>query len=74
MDTGTSGTGRTTFVNTLCESEVLQHKVCDSSETAHQEEGIKIKPANVGEWLTCLYKAGVSALFQNSKRTVSVLH
>ncbi|KAI0004085.1 septin [Russula compacta] len=27
---GASGTGRTTFVNTLCESEVLSHKVCDS--------------------------------------------
>ena len=46
---GASGTGRTTFVNTLCESEVLQHKVCDSPETAHLEEGIRIKPVNVGE-------------------------
>lgn len=46
--TGTSGTGRTTFVNTLCESEVLSHKVSDSPDTAHVEEGIKIKPVNVG--------------------------
>ena len=46
--TGASGTGRTTFVNTLCESEVLAHKVCDSPETAHVEEGIRIKPVNVG--------------------------
>lgn len=45
---GASGTGRTTFVNTLCESEVLSHKVCDSPETAHVEEGIRIKPVNVG--------------------------
>ena len=45
---GASGTGRTTFVNTLCESEVLLHKVCDSPETAHLEEGIRIKPVNVG--------------------------
>ena len=45
---GASGTGRTTFVNTLCESEVLAHKVCDSPETAHVEEGIRIKPVNVG--------------------------
>jgi cell division control protein 11 len=45
---GASGTGRTTFVNTLCESEVLSHKVSDSPETAHLEEGIKIKPVNVG--------------------------
>ena len=35
-------------MNTLCESEVLQHKVCDSPETAHVEEGIRIKPVNVG--------------------------
>ena len=48
---GASGTGRTTFVNTLCESEVLPHKVCDNPETAHVEEGIKIKPVNVGEHL-----------------------
>lgn len=48
MCLGASGTGRTTFVNTLCESEVLPHKVCDTPETAHTEEGIRIKPANVG--------------------------
>jgi cell division control protein 11 len=47
MVVGASGTGRTTFVNTLCESEVLSHKVSDSPETAHVEEGIRIKPANV---------------------------
>ena len=46
---GASGTGRTTFVNTLCESEVLSHKGSDSPETAHVEEGIRIKPVNVGE-------------------------
>jgi len=47
MVVGASGTGRTTFVNTLCESEVLVHKVSDSPEMAHVEEGIKIKPVNV---------------------------
>ncbi|KAH9081822.1 septin [Lactarius deliciosus] len=47
MVVGASGTGRTTFVNTLCESEVLSHKVSDSPETAHVEEGIRIKPVNV---------------------------
>lgn len=46
---GASGTGRTTFVNTLCESEVLAHKVSDNPENAHVEEGIRIKPVNVGE-------------------------
>jgi cell division control protein 11 len=35
-------------VNTLCESEVLVHKVSDTPEMAHVEEGIKIKPVNVG--------------------------
>lgn len=45
---GASGTGRTTFVNTLCESEVLAHKVSDNAETTHVEEGIRIKPVNVG--------------------------
>jgi septin family protein len=45
---GSSGTGRTTFVNTLCESEVLTHKVADNPEVAHVEEGIRIKPVNVG--------------------------
>jgi len=47
---GASGTGRTTFVNTLCESEILPHKVCDNPETAHIEEGIRIKPVTVGEY------------------------
>ncbi|KAA1468630.1 GTP binding protein [Dentipellis sp. KUC8613] len=47
MVVGASGTGRTTFVNTLCESEVLGHKVVDNPETAHVEEGIRIKPVNV---------------------------
>ncbi|KAG6911796.1 hypothetical protein DXG01_000043 [Tephrocybe rancida] len=47
MVVGASGTGRTTFVNTLCESEVLAHKISDNPDTAHVEEGIRIKPANV---------------------------
>lgn len=49
LSVGASGTGRTTFVNTLCESEVLAHKISDEPETAHVEEGIRIKPVNVGE-------------------------
>jgi cell division control protein 11 len=52
MDTGASGTGRTTFVNTLCESEVLPHTVEASPEEAHIERGIQIKPMQVGKsWL-----------------------
>jgi cell division control protein 11 len=45
---GASGSGRTTFVNTLCESDVLPHKVCDAPEEAHLEERVKIQPATVG--------------------------
>ncbi|KAK0225589.1 septin [Armillaria fumosa] len=47
MVVGASGTGRTTFVNTLCESGVLPHKVCDDPHHAHAEEPIRIKPHNV---------------------------
>ncbi|CAG7851629.1 Septin homolog spn3 [Serendipita indica DSM 11827] len=47
MVVGASGTGRTTFVNTLCESEIIPHKVNDNPDTAHIEEGIRIKPVNV---------------------------
>lgn len=46
---GASGTGRTTFVNTLCESDVLQHKEPEPAESVHLETGIRIKPANVGQ-------------------------
>lgn len=44
---GQSGTGRTTFVNTLCESEVLAHKETANADRAHEEDGIRIKPVNV---------------------------
>ncbi|KAG0175258.1 hypothetical protein DFQ28_002118 [Apophysomyces sp. BC1034] len=47
MVVGASGTGRTTFVNTLCDSNVLAKKVCDNPEEAHNEEGITIKPVSV---------------------------
>ncbi|CEH14157.1 septin 3 [Ceraceosorus bombacis] len=47
MVVGASGTGKTTFVNTLCESDVLGHKISDQPDTAHIEEGIRIKPVNV---------------------------
>src|ERR1700761_8967848 len=46
---GAAGNGRTTFVNTLCESEVLQHKMLPSPEDSHEEEKIRIKPISVGE-------------------------
>ena len=61
---GASGTGRTTFVNTLCESEVLAHKISDNPETAHVEEGIRIKPVNVGENISCPFEVQLLMLLQ----------
>ncbi len=46
--TGASGSGRTTFVNTLCESIVSEHNGPDDPARAHVEQGIRIKPINVG--------------------------
>ena len=48
MVCGASGTGRTTFVNTLCGRRVLQHKAADDPTAAHVEEGVKIQPITVG--------------------------
>ncbi|KAF2454126.1 septin [Lineolata rhizophorae] len=48
MVCGASGTGRTTFVNTLCGKKVLQHKDSDDPTSAHVEEGVRIKPVTVG--------------------------
>jgi cell division control protein 11 len=31
----------------------LAHKISDNPETAHVEEGIRIKPVNVGENISC---------------------
>ncbi|PGH12310.1 hypothetical protein AJ79_04376 [Helicocarpus griseus UAMH5409] len=47
MVCGASGTGRTTFVNTLCGKKVLQGKDADDAQNAHLEEGVRIKPITV---------------------------
>ncbi|KAL1860089.1 Cell division control protein 11 [Paecilomyces lecythidis] len=47
MVCGASGTGRTTFVNTLCGKKVLEHKDADDAANAHIEEGVRIKPITV---------------------------
>lgn len=47
MVVGASGTGKTTFVNTLCGGEVLGHKVADDPASAVEEDPIKIKPVDV---------------------------
>ncbi|TPR08016.1 Dynein light intermediate chain (DLIC) family protein [Aspergillus niger] len=47
MVCGASGTGRTTFVNTLCGKKVLEGKDCDDPANAHIEEGVRIKPVTV---------------------------
>ncbi|KAJ5908144.1 hypothetical protein N7495_000826 [Penicillium taxi] len=54
MVCGASGTGRTTFVNTLCGKTVLEGKDADDAANAHIEEGVRIKPATVGQ--ACLYR------------------
>jgi len=51
MVCGASGTGRTTFVNTLCGKKVLEHKESDDPTVAHIEEGVKIQPITVGTLL-----------------------
>lgn len=48
MVCGASGTGRTTFVNTLCGRRVLHGKDTSDPSTAHLEEGVRIKPITVG--------------------------
>lgn len=47
MVCGASGTGRTTFVNTLCGRSVLEGKDSDDPTSAHLEEGVRIKPVTV---------------------------
>lgn len=47
MVCGASGTGRTTFVNTLCGKPVLEGRDNDDPTTAHIEEGVRIKPVTV---------------------------
>ncbi|MCJ1338449.1 hypothetical protein MMC09_003737 [Bachmanniomyces sp. S44760] len=47
MVCGASGTGRTTFVNTLCGKKVLAGKDADDAPNAHLEEGVRIKPTTV---------------------------
>lgn len=40
--------GKTTFVNTLCEQNVIEHKDSDNAQTAHVELGLQIQPVNLG--------------------------
>ncbi|KAL1866511.1 Cell division control protein 11 [Diaporthe australafricana] len=47
MVCGASGTGRTTFVNTLCGKSVIGHKDSDDPNGASVEDGVKIKPMTV---------------------------
>lgn len=57
---GASGTGRTTFVNTLCDDRVLVKKESDNPEDAHNEEGINIKPVSVGKFTRfCFYTSSL---------------
>jgi len=44
---GASGTGRTTFVNTLCNRQVLPHLDAEDIANAHEDHGVRIKPVTV---------------------------
>jgi hypothetical protein len=70
MVCGASGTGRTTFVNTLCGKKVLEHKESDDPTVAHVEEGVKIQPIQVGTWPNGVQRPQWAAAdkFQNSTR------
>ena len=39
--------GKTTFVNTLCEQNVIEHKDADNAQTANVELGLQIQPVNL---------------------------
>jgi cell division control protein 11 len=58
MVVGASGTGRTTFVNTLCETDVLAHKDIPEPAHAHVEQGVKIAEHQVGK-CTCACVQGI---------------
>lgn len=47
MVVGASGTGRTTFINTLCNANVMEHKEVDDPTNAHLEDEISIQPVTV---------------------------
>lgn len=49
MVVGASGTGRTTFVNTLCNKVLLDHKYSDDAANAHLDQTVVIKTHQVGE-------------------------
>jgi hypothetical protein len=67
---GASGSGRTTFVNTLCEGAILRHKDRDEPEKAHIEQSVSIKPVTVGKLL--VYASNILCYMgsQNWKRMV----
>ncbi|KAK1979190.1 Septin-domain-containing protein [Colletotrichum cereale] len=47
MVCGASGTGRTTFVNMLCEKNVLEHRDSDDEKGVHTDQGIDINHITV---------------------------
>lgn len=49
MVVGASGTGRTTFVNTLCNKHVIDHKYSDDAANAHLDQTVIIKAHQVGK-------------------------
>ena len=43
-----TSTGKTTFVNTLCDQNVIEHKDSENPSTANVEMGLQIQPVNLG--------------------------
>ncbi|KAH8806886.1 septin [Flagelloscypha sp. PMI_526] len=74
MVVGSSGTGRTTFVNTLCESDVLQHKVSDDPRSANAESPINIRPEGIRIALTVVDTPGFGDNIDNEFGFQEILH
>jgi cell division control protein 11 len=72
MVVGSSGTGKTTFVNTLCGKPVLEHKEADDPEQAHVEHGVRIKPVTVGT-LPCAHDANVDLEEEGTRIALTVV-
>lgn len=47
MVCGASGTGKTTFINTLCEAVVMPNRVPHNPEKAAEEKTVTIKPTAI---------------------------
>lgn len=49
MVAGSTGTGKSTFINTLCDSKVFSSRIIEDPEQASIEKTISIEPKTVGD-------------------------